>query len=119
MTIGQNIRALRKKKGLTQAQLGGLCGISGGAVGSYENGITVPKRRGADAVQIRRQGRSGRLGRTHNRGDVLLVEHEIFRNLRRQPGRPGALRTRGHDAPPGDGAEDRPGSGGAAPTDCP
>ncbi|MCI9057806.1 MAG: helix-turn-helix transcriptional regulator, partial [Oscillospiraceae bacterium] len=37
MTIGQNIRALRKKKGLTQAQLGGLCGISGGAVGSYEN----------------------------------------------------------------------------------
>ena len=45
MTIGQNIRALRKKKGLTQAQLGALCGISGGAVGSYENGITVPKRR--------------------------------------------------------------------------
>jgi len=44
MTIGQNIRALRKKKGLTQAQLGGLCGISGGAVGRYENGITVPKR---------------------------------------------------------------------------
>jgi transcriptional regulator with XRE-family HTH domain len=50
MTIGQNIRALRKKKGLTQAQLGALCGISGGAVGSYENGITVPKRRVVEKI---------------------------------------------------------------------
>ena len=54
MTIGQNIRALRKKKGLTQAQLGGLCGISGGAVGSYENGITVPKRRVVEKLEIGR-----------------------------------------------------------------
>lgn len=45
MTIGQNLRALRKKRGLTQQQLGRLCGITGGAVSSYENGVTVPRRR--------------------------------------------------------------------------
>ena len=50
MTIGQNIRALRKKKGLTQAQLGELCGISGGTIGSYENGITIPKRRVVEKI---------------------------------------------------------------------
>lgn len=50
MTIGQTIRALRKKKGLTQAQLGELCGISGGTVGSYENGITLPKRRVVEKI---------------------------------------------------------------------
>lgn len=50
MTIGQTIRALRKKKGLTQAQLGALCGISGGTIGSYENGITIPKRRVVEKI---------------------------------------------------------------------
>ena len=50
MTIGQNIRALRKKKGLTQARLGALCGISGGAIGSYENSITTPKRRVVEKI---------------------------------------------------------------------
>ena len=50
MTIGQTIRALRKKGGLTQAQLGELCGISGGTVGSYENGITIPKRRVVEKI---------------------------------------------------------------------
>lgn len=45
MTIGQNIRACRKRRGLTQNQLGTLCGISGAAVGSYEKGATLPKRR--------------------------------------------------------------------------
>lgn len=44
MTIGQNLRALRKKRGLTQSQLGALCGMTGGAVSSYENGVTVPRR---------------------------------------------------------------------------
>ena len=50
MTIGRTIRALRKKKGLTQAQLGALCGISGGTIGSYENGITIPKRRVVEKI---------------------------------------------------------------------
>ena len=50
MTIGQTIRALRKKAGLTQNQLGALCGITGGAVSSYENGVTTPKRRTAEKI---------------------------------------------------------------------
>ena len=50
MTIGQTIRALRKKAGLTQNQLGALCGITGGAVSSYENGVTTPKRRTAEKL---------------------------------------------------------------------
>lgn len=50
MTIGQNIRALRKQRGLTQAQLGELCGISGASVGSYEKGATLPKRRVAERI---------------------------------------------------------------------
>lgn len=45
MTIGENIRALRKMRALTQSQLGELCGLTGGAIGSYEHGTTVPKRR--------------------------------------------------------------------------
>lgn len=45
MTIGQNIRALRKQRGLTQAQLGAQCGLSGASIGSYEKGGTLPKRR--------------------------------------------------------------------------
>ena len=50
MTIGQNIRAWRKQRGLTQAQLGRLCGISGASVGSYEKGVTLPKRRGVERL---------------------------------------------------------------------
>ncbi|MCI9157015.1 MAG: helix-turn-helix transcriptional regulator [Lawsonibacter sp.] len=45
MDIGQTIRAYRKKRGLTQGELGRLCGMTGGAISSYENGVTVPKRR--------------------------------------------------------------------------
>ena len=44
MTVGQSIRGYRKKLGLTQAQLGARCGITAGAVSSYENGVTVPRR---------------------------------------------------------------------------
>lgn len=50
MTIGQNIRAIRKKRGLTQGRLGELCGITGGAISSYENGVTVPKRRVVEKI---------------------------------------------------------------------
>lgn len=50
MTIGQNIRAWRKQCGLTQAQLGALCGISGASIGSYEKGATLPKRRVVEKI---------------------------------------------------------------------
>jgi len=45
MTIGQNIRAYRKRRGLTQTRLGELCGVSAAAISSYEKGATTPKRR--------------------------------------------------------------------------
>ena len=50
MTIGQNIRAWRKQRGLTQNQLGELCGISSASIGSYEKGATLPKRRVVDKI---------------------------------------------------------------------
>lgn len=50
MTIGQNIRALRKRRGLSQGQLGQLCGINGGTVSSYERGMTLPKRQAAEKI---------------------------------------------------------------------
>ena len=33
MTTGKNIRALRKKRGLTQEKLGELCGMTAGEIG--------------------------------------------------------------------------------------
>lgn len=50
MTIGENIRALRKKRGLTQKGLGALCGVSAGTISSYENGATLPKRRALEGI---------------------------------------------------------------------
>lgn len=50
MTIGQNIRVYRKQRGLTQAQLGALCGVSGASIGSYEKGTTLPKRRVVEKI---------------------------------------------------------------------
>lgn len=45
MTVGQTIRALRKKQGLAQAELGSLCGLSAAAVCAYERGRSQPKRK--------------------------------------------------------------------------
>ena len=50
MTTGENIRAWRKRRGLTQNQLGRLCGVSGAAIGSYEKGTTAPKRRTVEKI---------------------------------------------------------------------
>lgn len=43
--IGQTIRACRKARGLTQSQLGALCGLTGASIANYEKGFTLPKRR--------------------------------------------------------------------------
>lgn len=40
--IGGNIRALRKEKGMTQAQLAKALGISVATLSSYETGKTAP-----------------------------------------------------------------------------
>ena len=42
MSIGKNIARLRKEKGLTQAELGDLLGISNQAISKWENEITMP-----------------------------------------------------------------------------
>lgn len=43
MTIGENIKRIRKEKGLTQKQLGALCKMADSAVRRYELGKSVPK----------------------------------------------------------------------------
>ena len=40
--IGENIRRVRKKSGLTQAQFGEVIGKSQSTVYSYENGSVIP-----------------------------------------------------------------------------
>jgi transcriptional regulator with XRE-family HTH domain len=40
-TQGERIRALRQAKGLTQEQLGKVCGVTGAAVSMWENGGTL------------------------------------------------------------------------------
>lgn len=41
--IGENIRKIRREKGLTQKQLGELCGINESNIGKYERGKQDPK----------------------------------------------------------------------------
>lgn len=43
MTVAENIKAIRKEKGLTQKQLAELIGVSVGAVQQFEYGKIVPK----------------------------------------------------------------------------
>ncbi|MDG5817133.1 helix-turn-helix transcriptional regulator [Chitinispirillales bacterium ANBcel5] len=44
MTIGENIRKLRKARGLTQAQLGEKVGARQKVIADYENGFSKPPR---------------------------------------------------------------------------
>lgn len=43
MSIGENIKKIRVQKGLTQKQLGELCGMADSAIRRYENGRANPK----------------------------------------------------------------------------
>ena len=43
MTVGQNIRSIRNERGLTQKQLGELCGIKEANIRKYELGKANPK----------------------------------------------------------------------------
>ena len=43
MTIGRNIRALRKRRGLTLEALSALCGVAGNDLGRYERGEITPR----------------------------------------------------------------------------
>ncbi len=50
MTVGENIRRLRKEKGLTQKQLGNLCGINEANIRKYELGGANPKIETLDKI---------------------------------------------------------------------
>ena len=56
MTVGEKIRKLRKEKGLTQKQLGDLCGMADSTIRRYENMGANPKietlRKIADALDV-------------------------------------------------------------------
>lgn len=56
MTIGENIRRIRSKAGLTQEEFGRIAGVSGMAVSQWENGRAVPRmgavERIANALRI-------------------------------------------------------------------
>lgn len=43
MTIGENIKQLRERFGLTQTQLGEIAGVSDKAVSTWENGANIPR----------------------------------------------------------------------------
>lgn len=43
MSIGENIKRLRERFGLTQAQLGDIAGVSDKAVSTWEKGANVPR----------------------------------------------------------------------------
>ena len=43
MAISDNIKELRERFGLTQAQLGEIAGVSDKAVSTWENGSSVPR----------------------------------------------------------------------------
>ncbi len=43
MNLGARLRGLREEKGMTQAQLGSVLGVSGRQVGNYESGVAFPR----------------------------------------------------------------------------
>lgn len=56
MPTGTKIKELRKQKGLTQKQLGDMCGIADSNIRKYENGKQNPKletlQKIADALEV-------------------------------------------------------------------
>lgn len=50
MTVGENIKRIRKEKGLTQKTLGELCGINEANIRKYENGKQNPKIETVDKI---------------------------------------------------------------------
>lgn len=76
MNIGNNIKALRLRRGITQEALAGRLGVTASAVGNYERGVSFPK----DDVLERL---FGALGCTPNElfGAEELLSDEEFEHL--------------------------------------
>lgn len=51
-TIGDNIRSLRKAKGMTQTELGKKCGMADSQVGAYERNECVPRKRNIERIAV-------------------------------------------------------------------
>lgn len=56
-SIGENIRSFRRAKGLTQYDLGKLCGMADSQIGTYERGEIIPRletlKRIADGLGVK------------------------------------------------------------------
>ena len=51
-TIGDNIRSLRRAKGMTQTELGKKCGMADSQVGAYERNECVPRKRNIERIAL-------------------------------------------------------------------
>lgn len=51
-TIGDNIRSLRRAKGMTQTELGKKCGMADSQVGAYERNECVPRKRNIERIAV-------------------------------------------------------------------
>lgn len=63
MTVGDNIRRIRKMRGLTQKELGARLGVSEAFIRAYESGRRNPKEKNLQAI-----------------ADALVVNIEVLRN---------------------------------------
>ena len=50
MTVGQKIRIRRQELGMTQKQLGELCGMADSAIRKYESGKIIPKQQTLEKI---------------------------------------------------------------------
>lgn len=50
MTVGENIRRLRKERGLTLRELGDKVGVSEAYIRAYESGRRNPKQKSLEAL---------------------------------------------------------------------
>ena len=52
MPIGENIKRLRESRGLTQAQLGAIAGVSDKAVSTWESGTREPRMGAIEKISL-------------------------------------------------------------------
>lgn len=77
MTTGQRIRDRRKELGLTQKQLGELCGMADSAIRKYESGRITPKhqtlKRIANALRVSEWNLAGISFEDHIDGSSVAI----------------------------------------------
>ena len=84
MTVGENIRRIRKQRGLTLAQLGKEIGVSEEYIRAYESGRRNPKQKNleaiADALHVNVETLTGA------DFDGVKAMHRLFQIFRQYPG---------------------------------